>query len=137
MFLEVHIATTRNSLPTYELSSSDKEAIAKIMQGIIILGVIPNLFLGVGLPIQKRKKIYQIFQENIVVDEVGIEDKMTLKKTKQEKLSIVMTDLLNLLNLEVFSSVILTKHLGDLLAGLIQTVFSPIVTMVEGTDVEV
>ena len=107
------------------------------MQGIIILGVIPNLFLGVGLPMQKRKKIYQMFQENIAVDEVGIDDKMSLKKTRQEKLSFVMTNLLNLLNLEVFSSVILTKHLGDLLAGLIQTVFCPIVALVEDTDVEV
>ena len=136
IFVELHTAAN-NSPPTYELSSYDKETIAKILQGIIILGVIPNLFLGVGLPIQKRKKIYQIFQENVTVDEVGIDDKMSLKKTKQEKLSFVMTNLLNLLSLEVFSSVILTKHLGDLLAGLIQTVFSPIVIMVEDTDVEV
>ena len=136
VFVEIH-TSANNSPPTYELSSSDKDTIVKILQGIVILGIIPNLFLGVGLPIQKRKKIYQIFQENVAVDEVGIDDKMSLKKTKQEKLSFVMTHLLNLLNLEVFSSVILTKHLGDLLAGLIQTVFSPIVIMVEDTDVEV
>ena len=126
-----------NSPPTYQLSSFDKEIIAKVIQGIIFLGVIPNLFLGVGLPIEKRKKIYQIFKESIAADEVGIDDKMSLKKTKQEKLSFVLTNLLNLLNLEVFSSVILTKHLGDMLAGLIQTVFSPIVIMVEDIDVEV
>ena len=107
------------------------------MQGIIFLGVIPNLFLGVGLPIQKRKKIYQIFNEKLQADEVGIDDKMTLKKTKQEKLSFVMTNLMNLLNLDVFSSVILTKHLGDLLAGLIQVVFSPIMIMTEDANSEV
>ena len=126
-----------NSPPTYQLSSFDKEIIAKVIQGTIFLGVIPNLFLGAGLPIEKRKKIYQIFKESIAADEVGIDDKMSLKKTKQEKLSFVLTNLLNLLNLEVFSSIILTKHLGDLLAGLIQTVFSPIVIMVEDIDVEV
>ena len=136
VFVE-HNTRVNNSPPMYELSSIDKETIAKILQGIIILGVIPNLFLGVGLPIRKRKKIYQLFQENVTVDEVGIDDKMSLKKTKQEKLSFVMTNLLNLLSLEVFSSVILTKHLGDLLAGLIQTVFSPTVIMVEDTDDEV
>ena len=107
------------------------------MQGIIFLGVIPNLFLGVGLPIQKRKKIYQIFNEKLQADEVGIDDKMTLKKTKQEKLSFVLTNLMNLLNLDVFSSVILTKHLGDLLAGLIQVVFSPIMIMTEDANAEV
>ena len=108
-----------------------------MMQGIIFLGVIPNLFLGVGLPIQKRKKIYQIFSEKLQADEVGIDDKMTLKKTKQEKLSFVLTNLMNLLNLDVFSSVILTKHLGDLLAGLIQVVFSPIMIMTEDANAEV
>ena len=107
------------------------------MQGIIFLGVIPNLFLGVGLPIQKRKKIYQIFSEKLQADEVGIDDKMTLKKTKQEKLSFVLKNLMNLLNLDVFSSVILTKHLGDLLAGLIQVVFSPIMVMTEDANSEV
>ena len=119
------------------MSSSDKETISKMMQGIIFLGVIPNLFLGVGLPIQKRKKIYQIFSEKLQADEVGIDDKMTLKKTKQEKLSFVLTNLMNLLNLDVFSSVILTKHLGDLLAGLIQVVFSPIMVMTEDANSEV
>ena len=121
------------------MSSSDKETISKMMQGIIFLGVIPNLFLGVGLPIQKRKKIYQIFNEKLQADEheVGIDDKMTLKKTKQEKLSLVLTNLTNLLNLDVFSSVILTKHLGDLLAGLIQVVFSPIMIMTEDANTEV
>ena len=119
------------------MSSSDKETISKMMQGIIFLGVIPNLFLGVGLPIQKRKKIYQIFSEKLQADEVGIDDKMTLKKTKQEKLSFVLTNLMNLLNLDVFSSVILTKHLGDLLAGLIQVVFSPIMIMTEDANAEV
>ena len=119
------------------MSSSDKETISKMMQGIIFLGVIPNLFLGVGLPIQKRKKIYQIFNEKLQADEVGIDDKMTLKKTKQEKLSFVLKNLMNLLNLDVFSSVILTKHLGDLLAGLIQVVFSPIMVMTEDANSEV
>ena len=107
------------------------------MQGIIFLGVIPNLFLGVGLPIKKRKKMYQIFNEKLQADEVGIDDKMTLKKTKQEKLSFVLTNLMNLLNLDVFSSIILTKHLGDLLAGLIQVVFSPIMIMTEDANAEV
>ena len=113
--------------PTFQLSSSDNETIAKILQGIIVLGVIPNLFLGVGLPIQKRKKIFQIFLEATAADEVEIDDKMSLKKTKHEKISFVLDSLLNLLNLDAFSSVILTKHLGDLLAGLIQTAFSPII----------
>ena len=113
--------------PTFQLSASDNETIAKILQGIIVLGVIPNLFLGVGLPIQKRKKIFQNFLEATAADEVEIDDKMSLKKTKHEKISFVLDSLLNLLNLEAFSSVILTKHLGDLLAGLIQTAFSPII----------
>ena len=113
--------------PTFQLSSSDNETIAKILQGIIVLGVIPNLFLGVGLPIQKRKKIFQIFLEATAADEVEIDDKMSLKKTKHEKISFVLDSMLNLLNVDAFSSVILTKHLGDLLAGLIQTAFSPII----------
>lgn len=113
-------------LTTFQLSSSDTEIIAKVVQGIIVLGVIPNLFLGVGLPSQKRKKIFQIFQEATAADEVEIDDKMSLKRTKHEKISFVLTELLSLLNVDAFSSAILTKHLGDLLAGLIQAAFSPV-----------
>jgi hypothetical protein len=111
--------------PTYNLSSSDKEIISKVVQGVVFLGVVPSLYPGVGLPMQRRSKIYQTLHEYIT-DEVVNEDKMIFMLKKHQRLLYLSTHLLDLLNLDVFSSIILTKHLGDLLAGLVQVGFSAI-----------
>ena len=51
------------SPPKYNLSSSDTQTISKVVQGVIFLGVVPMLYPGVGLPMQRRSKIYQALQE--------------------------------------------------------------------------
>ena len=113
------------SPPKYNLSSSDTQTISKVVQGVIFLGVVPMLYPGVGLPMQRRSKIYQALQEYIT-DEVVNDDKMIFMLKKHQKLLYLSKQLLDLLSLDVFSSIILTKHLGDLLAGLIQVGFSTI-----------
>ena len=113
------------SSPTYSLSSSDKEIISKVVQGVVFLGVVPSLYPGVGLPMQRRSKIYQTLHEYITDEDINDDKRMFMLK-KHQRLLYLSTHLLDLLNLEVFSSIILIKHLGDMLAGLIQVGFSAI-----------
>ena len=115
------------SSPAFQLSTSDKQIIAKVVQGVIFLGVVPNLSPGVGLPLQRRSKLYQILRDCITAEVVNTGDNFNVKIRKYQSLLYVVTQLLSLLNLDVFSSIILTKHLGDFLAGLIQVAYSPII----------
>ena len=114
------------SSPAFQLSTSDKQIISKVVQGVIFLGVVPNLSPGVGLPLQRRSKLYQILRDCITAEVVN-GDNFNVKIRKYQSLLYVVTQLLSLLNLDVFSSIILTKHLGDFLAGLIQVAYSPII----------
>ena len=114
------------SSPAFQLSTSDKQVISKVVQGVIFLGVVPNLSPGVGLPLQRRSKLYQILRDCITAEVVN-GDNFNVKIRKYQSLLYVVTQLLSLLNLDVFSSIILTKHLGDFLAGLIQVAYSPII----------
>ena len=112
--------------PTFDLSTTEKQIISNVVQSVIVLGVLPNLFLGVGLPIERRNKFYPILQDCIAAEVVD-NDGINIKVKKYHRLLYLITELLDLLNLDVFASIFLTKHLGDLLAGLIQVAYAPII----------
>ena len=110
---------------SFQLSPSENQIITKAIQGIFFIGFLPNLFPGIGLPIEKRSKLYQRFQD-CLSPKVSCDDKFNQKIIQHQQLALLVKNLLGLMNLQMFSSIVLTKHLGDFLAGLIQVTYSQV-----------
>ena len=108
--------------PNFDLSTTETNIVCKVLQSVMVLGVVPNLFPGVGLSICRRKNLYCILQDCMKTDECG----HNLRINMHQRLIYVINILSRLLKLDVFASIMLTKHLGDLLAGFIQVSFAPI-----------
>ena len=114
-----------DSSSSFQLSASENQIITKTIQGIFFIGFLPNLFPGIGLPIEKRSKLYQRFQD-CLAPKVSCDDKFNQKISQYRQLALLVQHFLGLMNLQMFSSIVLTKHLGDFLAGLIQVTYSQV-----------
>ena len=110
---------------SFQLSPSENQIITKAIQGIFFIGFLPNLFPGIGLPIEKRSKLYQRFRD-CLSPKVSCDDKFNQKISQYQQLALLVKNLLGLMNLQMFSSIVLTKHLGDFLAALIQITYSQV-----------
>ena len=49
-----------NVLPPHSLSVKQEQHVSSLVQMIIALGILPSLLPGVGLPIEKRSKFYEL-----------------------------------------------------------------------------
>ncbi|TRY61857.1 hypothetical protein TCAL_11238 [Tigriopus californicus] len=99
------------------LSVQEQKDISTAMQLVIALGILPNLIPEVGLSIEKRSKFIQTClasQKDIHIDQ------------KYWKLVSVAKGLLTLVEEPLLSEVILSKHLGDMLAMFIQLGYAPL-----------
>ena len=51
---------SEDALPPHSLSVKQEQHVSSLVQMIIALGILPSLLPGVGLPIEKRSKFYEL-----------------------------------------------------------------------------
>ena len=94
--------------PAVDLSISDQQTVKTVIQLIVVLGICPNLLNGVGIPFEQRTGFSAALQS----------EQASAKCPKCLYECVMM--LFSCLSEPSLSLVILSKHLADLLAALIQ-----------------
>ena len=108
------------------LKATDQQNLSRLIQLVFTFGVVPNFLPGVGLPLERRNKFHRCILEcNTLVGKNDGKMKRKYEEKKHHMLVYVAESLLNILDHEIFSSIILTKHIGDILAALIQLTYAP------------
>jgi len=102
------------------LSLAHRKAVSSALQFVTGLGVCPMLMPGVGIPLHRRSQL----AERLVVasDTAGCLSNCD----KYYHLTLCIDTLLDCLELQALSSVILSANLCDLLASLIQICYAPV-----------
>eukprot|EP00088_Acartia_fossae_P066531 TRINITY_DN8255_c0_g1_i2.p1 TRINITY_DN8255_c0_g1~~TRINITY_DN8255_c0_g1_i2.p1 ORF type:complete len:1085 (-),score=304.99 TRINITY_DN8255_c0_g1_i2:578-3832(-) len=104
------------------LSIAQQKNVSSILEIMIVLGVLPNLIPGVGVPIHKRSEFLQII----------FKDLPKLSMLEQYKQLVFTLDaLLDLATHRNLSALVLTKHMSDILASLVQISHAPLMKPVE------
>jgi hypothetical protein len=93
--------------PVVDLSISDQQTVKTVIQLIVVLGVCPNFVEGVGIPVEQRTGFSAA---------LGSEQDTRCPKCLYECVMV----LISCLTEPSLSLVILSKHLADILAALIQ-----------------
>jgi len=112
--------TNKSSIPKLEadaLSISQQKSVSGLVEMIVALGLLPNLLDGVGIPLEKRSS----FLQSILT---AIPERVIIERYKQLVFSV--ESLLELAKYKQFYSLIVTKHLGDILGCLIQVAHAPL-----------
>jgi len=99
------------------LSIGQQKNVSALVEMVLALGVLPNLLPGVGTPVEKRS----LFLQTIIK---AIPDRAILERYKQ--LVFSMESLLELAKYKQFNTLIVTKHLGDILGCLVQISHAPL-----------
>jgi len=105
-----------NKPPADTLSISQSKAVSSLLQIVVAIGVYPNLIPGVAPPLDKRSRE--------LLESSGKSEKSILERYKQ--LVFTLESLLELKNSRSLSTLIITKHLSDILCGLIQVSYAPL-----------
>lgn len=111
------VLRTRSGAPSINsdsLSVSDQKLIALCFQFVVCLGVCPNLLPGVGIPFELRSGFGNLVQtsDNALKNENHLCD--------------CIKTLVAFIEKPVLGPLVLSKHLGDILAGLLQIVYAPL-----------
>lgn len=99
------------------LSFSQQKWITAALQFIACLGVSPCLLPGVGLPIESRSQTIGRLTD------VKVE---LPRETRDRRLLHCVAVLLDVAKLQTLATIILSRHLGDLLAMLCQLAYAPL-----------
>lgn len=100
-------------LPADSLSVGDQKTVLTALQFVVILGISPNLLPGVGIPLEKRSGFASVL--NI---------QCTIKS--ERRLFDCVDTLLDCVAQPSLGSLVLSRHLGDILSGLIQICYAPV-----------
>jgi len=100
------------------LSIVQQKNVSALVQMILALGVLPNLLPGVGTPVDKRSNFLKTVVQNIP-------ERAILERYKQ--LVFSLESLLELSRYKQFNTLIVTKHLGDILGCLVQIAHAPLI----------
>ncbi|XP_048590647.1 transport and Golgi organization protein 6 homolog [Nematostella vectensis] len=95
------------------LSISDQKSVLTCVQFVVSLGLCPYLLPGIGIPLEKRTGFGELIKSG------------GLFVRKERHLYKCVWTLLECTKHPTLGSVILSRHLGDVLSGLIQLVFAP------------
>jgi len=99
------------------LSIAQQKNVNSILEMMIVLGILPNVLPGVGVAIHKRSDFLQLI----------IKDLPKLKILDQYKQLVFTLDaLLDLAHHRSLSTLVLTKHMSDILASLVQISYAPL-----------
>jgi len=99
------------------LSISQQRNVSALVEMVLALGILPNLLPGVGLAVEKRSLFLQTILKSIP-------ERPILERYKQLVFSI--ESLLELAKYKQFNTLIVSKHLGDVLGCLIQVAHAPL-----------
>ncbi|KAM8861636.1 transport and Golgi organization protein 6 homolog [Synchiropus picturatus] len=104
-------------LPPDVLSVSQQKTVAAALQFVVCLGVCPYLAPGVGLPLRHRSAFGALVEK--VVQGGGV-------ASATHRLWTSTTVLLKLAELSSLATLVVTRHLGDLMAALCQLGHQPL-----------
>lgn len=99
------------------LSIAQQKNVHALVQMIVCLGILPNLIPGIGLPIEKRSEFFKF----VVADSV----KVSIFE-KYKRLLYSVESLLELSKYKSLNAIVMTKHMGDILAAILQIAYAPI-----------
>ena len=100
-------------LPVDALGVGDQKTVLTAIQFVVILGICPNLLSGVGLPIEKRSGFASLLNIHCNV--------------KSERRLFECADtLVECTAQSSLGSLVLSRHLGDILSGLLQICYAPV-----------
>ena len=100
-------------LPADALGVADQKAVLTAIQFVVILGICPNLISGVGAPVEKRSGFASILNIHCTVK-------------SERRLFECVNALVDCIAQPSLGALILSRHLGDVLAGLLQLCFAPV-----------
>jgi len=99
------------------LSISQQKSVTSLLEMLVVLGILPNLLPGVGIPVIKRSDFLQIMFKDLPVYSI-------LEQYKQ--LVFTLDALLDLASHRSLSGLVLTKHMADIIAALVQISSAPL-----------
>ena len=105
------------------MSVGQEQHVSSLIQLVFALGVVPSLLPGIGLPVEKRSKFY-----NLVVPKEPQENSV---EKFHERIVNCTKNLVELAHVPSLNQIIVSKHLGDLLAALIQLSQAPLKKPIE------
>ncbi|XP_074864626.1 transport and Golgi organization protein 6 homolog isoform X2 [Carettochelys insculpta] len=98
------------------LSISQQKTVQSALQFVVTLGLCPYLLPGVGIPLKHRTEFSAVVQDVVSLDAAP---------SAMRRLYACCTALLQSAQHPSLGNLILTRHLGDLIAGLCQLGFCP------------
>ncbi|KAK2560130.1 Transport and Golgi organization protein 6-like protein [Acropora cervicornis] len=101
-------------LPADALGVGDQKAVLTVVQFVVILGICPNLLPGVGLPVERRSGFASVLNIH-----KGLKNERQLFKCVDTLIECTAQASLG--------SLVLSRHLGDILCGLLQICYAPVV----------
>jgi len=107
------------------LSIGQQRNVSALVEMVLALGVLPNLLPGVGTSVEKRS----VFLQTIIK---AIPDRAILERYKQ--LVFSTESLLELAKYKQFNTLIVSKHLGDIVGCLVQVAHAPLLKPKEDVD---
>jgi len=108
------------------LSISQQKNIASLVELVLVLGILPNLIPGVGIPPGKRSQFLQHVIE-------GLPEKSIIERYKQ--LVYTLESVLDLTKHRAFNTLVFSKHTADILAALVQISNAPLMKPTESETV--
>ena len=99
------------------LSVSHQKMLLTVIQFIVCFGIYPNLQAGVGVPIAKRSDFGPLIEQQTT--------ELVSDSEKEYRVALCTQILLDCLKQTSLGSLILSRHLGDILAALSQICFKP------------
>ncbi|KAI1890045.1 hypothetical protein AGOR_G00169170 [Albula goreensis] len=103
-------------LPPDVLSVAQQKAVGGALQFVVTLGLCPYLAPGVGVPLGRRSAFGAAVEDAVRRD--GVPD-------CEQRLLTVTSVLLELTELPSLATLVFTRHLGDIMAGLCQLGYRP------------
>ena len=99
------------------LSFEEQKVVLMTVQFIVCLGISPSLDKGVGIPIEMRSEFSKLIQTLNDEGEIGIQE-------RQWRLYVCLKVMISCIFIPSLGSIILSRHLTDILAGLLQFIHS-------------
>lgn len=106
----------------HALSIGQISTIRTALQFVVCFGLSPNLMPGVGIPIQHRSKLSVLL--NSCPNSFSTD--LLTPENKQQRLYFCVFMLIALLDHADLQTVVLSVHLNDILSGLLQLLFAPV-----------
>ncbi|XP_069491647.1 transport and Golgi organization protein 6 homolog isoform X1 [Ambystoma mexicanum] len=107
------------------LSIAQQKMVQSALQFVVTLGISPYLLPGIGVPLRRRSEFGAMVEELVSCDG---------RPSATHRLYISCTTLLEVTQHPSLGNLVLTRHLGDIMAGLCQLGFCPVKTKAETTQ---